>query len=308
MRTADMRFAPIALFVYNRPQHTRRLLDSLLQNREAAESELYIFSDAPNSAAVVAKVSEVRHIIGRCDGFSRVHLVERKHNLGLAGSIVDGVSRLCNAQGRAIVLEDDLVVSRFFLRYVNDALDLYAGDERVISIGCYTYPVGRPLPETFFLRVPDCWGWGVWQRSWKLYEADGMKLLTEIRRRGLERGFDFGGTYPFTRMLEDQIAGRNSSWAVRWYATAFLREMLTLYPGHSVTRNAGMDASGVHSGHTKIYDVPLATTPVTVQRIALEEDQAARQAVTQFFAQTMRPNPLATWAGRVVRSIRSRIL
>lgn len=289
--------APIALFTYNRPRHTARVVESLLRNREAAQSELHVFCDAARSPLDDARVQAVRQYVRALRGFRSVQVVERERNFGLAGSIVDGVTALCARHGRAIVLEDDIEVSAFFLRYVNEALDRYAADERVMSIGCYAFPLAGRLPETFFLRLPDCWGWGVWKRSWDHYEADGAALLGEIRRRGLEREFDLDGSYGYSRMLEDQVAGRNDSWAVRWYAKVFLRGGLTLYPGRSVTRNIGMDGSGVHNDTTHAYDVDLQDRPVRLEEIPVAEDLAARAEIAAFFRRARRPRWLAWTSG-----------
>jgi hypothetical protein len=278
--------APIALFTYNRPSHTARVLESLLRNPEAAASDLHIFSDAAKEPGAAQAVSAVRSRIRAIRGFRSVSIIEREQNLGLAGSIVDGVTRLCASHGRAIVLEDDIVVSSFFLRYMNEALERYSDDDRVISIGGYMFPLAEPLPETFFLRIPDCWGWATWKRGWQHYEPDGAALLAEIRNRRLTRQFDFEGSYRYTRMLEDQIAGRNDSWAVRWYAKAFLLGRLTLYPGRSVTRNIGNDGSGVHSGTTAIYETSVADSPIELRDVPVEEHRSARAQIASFHRRT----------------------
>jgi hypothetical protein len=127
--------APIALFTYSRPAHAAHVVKSLLRNREAADSELFVFSDAAKTPDDAASVAAVRKLIASVQGFRRIELIERDRNLGLAGSIVEGVTRLCASHGRAIVVEDDIVVSPFFLRYMNEALERYSGDDRVISIG-----------------------------------------------------------------------------------------------------------------------------------------------------------------------------
>ena len=38
--------SPILLFVYNRPDHVRRCVEALQKNQLAADSELFIYSDA----------------------------------------------------------------------------------------------------------------------------------------------------------------------------------------------------------------------------------------------------------------------
>ena len=295
-----MSFAPVALFAYNRPQHLERVLASLRANPEAAETVLYAFSDAARTEADAPRVREVREILAAIRGFAKVELVLRERNFGLSGSIVDGVTRLCTAHGQAIVVEDDIEVAPVFLRYMNEALARYRDDARVLAIGGYMFPVREALPETFFFAVPDCWGWATWQRAWDLFEPDGAALLAEIRRRGLEREFDLGGAYPYTRMLEDQAAGRVDSWAVRWYARAFLLGGLTLYPGRSVTRNIGMDGSGVNNPATSVYEVSLPGKPVHVAEVPVSEDRQARESIAAFLRGAQ------GWRGRLRQWISAR--
>lgn len=274
--------APVVLFTFNRPRHTALALNALRANPEARHIRLIVFSDGPRNEKDLDAIGEVRRLISATQGFRDVILVERERNFGLSGSIIQGVSEVCTTYGSAIVLEDDIVVSPYFLNYVNNALQLYEEEERVISIGCYTFPVFERLPETFFLNLPDCWGWAVWKRAWDLFEPDGAKLLAQIRVQGLEERFDLEGAYPYTNMLAKQVGGQNDSWAIRWYAKAFLLNKLTLYPGRSVTRNIGMDDSGVHSGRSSQYEVEVAREPIRVRPAAVEEHPQARAAFSAF--------------------------
>jgi len=278
-----MNLAPIALFVYNRPQHTRRTVEALLNNAEAAQTALYVFSDGPRNEAARESVAEVRSYIRSIAGFKSVAITEREINFGLARSIIDGVTKVCEQYGRVIVVEDDLVTSPFFLAYMNEALDLYEHEEKVISIHGYVYPLKGTLPETFFIKGADCWGWATWKRGWELFEPDGSALLQELTQRRLTRCFDFDGTYPYINMLKSQIKGKNNSWAVRWYASAFLKDRLTLYPGRSLVRNIGHDSSGRHSSTTNAFAGAIADSRVAVERIAIEENVEARQRIAEFF-------------------------
>lgn len=285
-----MTYAPVALFVYNRPVHTKNLVDSLLKNKEAEESDLIIISDAPKHSGVTG-VSEVRQYIKNISCFKSVTIIERSENYGLAKNIIEGVTGLLNEHERLIVLEDDLVVSPYFLAYMNDALNLYADDEKVGSIHGYVYPVKAALPETFFLRGGDCWGWATWKRAWNFFEPDGRKLLSEIKRNGLIRAFDLNNAYPYYRMLQKQVMGKNSSWAVRWHASLFLREMLTLYPGTSFVNNQGADDSGTHLKNTNVFDVSVAQSYNGIRKIEITESETGRNSFTDFFF-SIHSNPL----------------
>lgn len=280
-----MTYAPVALFVYNRPDHTRRTIDALRQNKLANDTELTIFSDAPKSEAQADAVREVRKYVREVEGFKSVTIVKRETNLGLARSIIDGVTTIVNKYGRIIVLEDDMVTSPYFLTYMNEALEKYADDERVASIHGYVYPVEQPLPEAFFLHGADCWGWATWSRGWDCFNSDGQFLLDELKRRKLDRAFDFNRTYLFSKMLEGQIKGENDSWAVRWHASVFLADKLTLYPGRSLVHNIGNDNSGTHCGVTDYMDVHLSSTPINLNNLNCVPSQEGRQAFEDFFRQ-----------------------
>ena len=277
------KLAPIALFVYNRPDHARRTIEALRANILANESDLIVFSDAPKPETQVEKVVEVRQYIRQIVGFRSVTIVERESNFGLARSIVDGVTTTLKKYGRIIVLEDDMVTSPYFLTYMNEALEKYAEDDRVVSIHGYVYPVDQPLPETFFLPGADCWGWATWSRGWACFNTDGQFLLDELKRRKLIRSFDFNGAYPFSKMLEGQIKGTNDSWAVRWYASAFLANKLTLYPGRSLVHNIGNDSSVTHCGESADLDAQLSKTPINLSNADIESSQEGRQAFEDFF-------------------------
>jgi len=278
-----MTLAPIALFVYNRPWHTQQIIEALQKNKLAAESELFIFSDAPKNNEAQMGVKEVREYIKTVKGFNQVAIIERTENLGLAKSIITGVSEIVNKFGKIIALEDDLITSPYFLKYMNESLEFYQNEERVISITGYIYPIRAKLPEIFFIKGADCWGWATWKRGWDLFKEDGLKLLTEIKERKLEKAFNFNGSYNYTQMLKDQIAGKNDSWAVRWYASAFLENKLTLYPCRSLVYNIGNDSSGIHCGETDIFNTEVASSPVMIKRIPIEENRCALQEIEKFF-------------------------
>lgn len=298
--------APVALFVYNRPWHTRQTVEALLANAEAADTDLYIFSDAAKNEQADMAVSEVRSYIHGITGFISVHIIEREANFGLAKSIIEGVSLICKQHGQVIVLEDDMVTSPYFLKFMNDGLEFYENDERVISISGYVYPIKKSLPETFFLRGADCWGWATWKRGWELFEQDGQYLLEELTRKKLADKFDFDNSYPYMKMLRAQIAGKNNSWAIRWYASAFLKNKLTLYPGKSLVRNIGMDDSGTHCSSAVAHEVDLARALVRVGTVPVEESTSARQAFVAFHLKS-RTNVFAKAYRRLAAAVQRRV-
>ena len=295
-----MNCIPIALFVYKRPWHTSQTIQALRQNDLAQDSDLIIYADAPKEPETIPAVREVRKYLQTIDGFRSVTIIQREKNFGLAGSIISGVTELLNRFGSIIVLEDDLVTSPWFLRYMNEALALYENDERVASIHGYLYPLPQRLTAPFFIRGADCWGWGTWRRAWSCFDHDGAGLLRELNNRGLAELFDFGGTYPYTEMLEDQVRGANDSWAIRWNASAFLKGMLTLYPPASLVRNIGLDSSGTHCTEEDHHETILAAAPVEVTRIPLTESRRALRLFRKYF-RSLQPRRIDRIKGRYWR-------
>ena len=170
--------------------------------------------------------------------------------MGLAKSIITGVSEIIARYGRVIVLEDDIVPSIGFLKYMNEALDLYENEDKVGCIHAWNYNLisNEFKNSTFFLRGADCWGWATWKRAWKFYNPNGTYLLDYIKNNNLSYNFNRRDTIDFVKMLKDQILNKNDSWAVRWHASLFIRNMYCLHPVKSMIINIGFDSSGVHNG------------------------------------------------------------
>lgn len=279
--------APIALFAFNRPSHLSETLAALAECPEAGKSELTIFCDGPRSDEDCSSVRQVRtvaHSWATKDAFRQVVVVERSENLGLAQSVINGVSQILSESDTIIVLEDDLVVSPDFLRYMNDALYLYRDESAVISIHGFTMNVDVALPSTFFLRGADCWGWATWRRGWDIFETDGQLLLDRLDTSEEADAFDFGGAYPYRDMLKRQIDGTVNSWAVRWYAAAFLAGKLTLYPGRSLVRNIGQEGSGTHSVARSSHAVEADRINFPLTKVELVESAEARSAFERALA------------------------
>lgn len=278
-----MIYAPIVLFTYDRLDHTRRTIDALLKNHSVQNHDLIIFSDAPSSPNRAQKVNDVRKYLSTISGFRSITIKNRLINFGLAKSIIEGVTSVLVEFDRVIVLEDDLVTSPYFLTFMNDSLQKYANDDRVISVHGYVYPVKESLPEAFFLRGADCWGWATWRRGWNLFNIDGKSMLNELNTLKLTSQFNFNNSYLYSKMLQDQIQKRNDSWAILWYASAFLANKLTLYPGVSLVLNIGNDNSGTHCEASDSHDVILSKTPIDLSKVVVCESDTSRKAFENFF-------------------------
>lgn len=282
-----MKLSPVLLYVYNRPQHLRRCVESLLDNELAKESEVFIFSDAAKDVEDAEAVSQVRQYIHSLSGFGKIHITERDENWGLARSIIDGVTTVISEYGRVIVVEDDLVVAPYFLQFMNDALEMYKDEERVGHIQACDFTNDTSLPDTFLIKWTGSWGWATWDRAWKHFNPDGKELLWNLEAGHLTRQFDFNGRYGFTRMLRRQIEGKNNSWAIRWNASLFLMDMLSLNVGKSLVQNTGFDGSGTNCGGGGLYASTLYEQPLPVEKISpIEENLEARAAYERYYKRT----------------------
>lgn len=279
--------APILLFVFNRPDHTKSTLEALRNNTLASQSILYIYADAARNEADRDAVEKVREIIHNIEGFKQIEIIERKENWGLARNIIDGVTTQVNRYGKVIVLEDDLIVAPYFLTFMNEALETYKDEPKVGHIQACDFTQDPALPDTFLIKWTGSWGWATWDRAWKHFNPDGKALLQELKARKLTHTFDFNGKYGFTRMLRRQIEGKNNSWAIRWNASLFLKDILSLNVGRSLVQNEGFDGSGTNCGGGGLYASNLHLTELPVIRITpIEENEEARQAFVQYYART----------------------
>ncbi|XDD41526.1 methyltransferase, TIGR04325 family [Leptospira sp. WS60.C2] len=288
-----MKYAPIVIFVYNRPEHTKRVVDSLLSNKEASQSDLIIYSDAPKNKEHLENVVKVRSYLKEISGFQSIQIVEREMNFGLAKSIINGVTEVVSKYGTVIVLEDDILVSPYFLQFMNKGLETYQKEEKVASIHSYNFPMNTAdLEDTYFIRGADCWGWATWQRAWKFFEPDGKKLRDELLKNNLVRDFDYEHTFPFFQMLQNQIDGKNNSWAIRWHASIFLQNKLTLYPRESLVLNIGLDNSGTHCDDNDHWSKEFSYMKDHELPSSIQENKLARKRMIEYFQSiSLQPNP-----------------
>lgn len=242
------RLAPIALFVYNRPEHTRKTVESLKANDLASQSDLVVFSDGPKNEAAPQNVQAVRQYISGIDGFRSVSIIEREVNLGLAASVIAGVSQLCLEYGRIIVVEDDLLTSSDFLTFMNIALDRYQDEIRVFSVSGFNFavaPKSEYSHDAFFSYRSSSWGWGTWKdrwekADWNVSDYPSFRIDQDGRRLFNRGGQDLSG------MLDLNMAGKLDSWAIRWAYAHYKQNSLALLSTHSRVYNIGFDGSGVH--------------------------------------------------------------
>jgi hypothetical protein len=258
-RKINKMLAPIVLFTYRRTGTLVQTIHALRQNELAEQSDLFVFSDGGKNASEWETVNFIRDYCKRLEGFKSIKVIPSEHNLGLATSIIGGVNWVLSQYSKVIVVEDDLITSPYFLRYMNESLDFYEDDDRVICVSGYVYPI-KGLPETFFVKGADCLGWGTWKRGWELFDYRSQYLCDAIIE--YRREFDFNNSYPYYRMLKKKADGKLDSWAILWYASAFLADKYTLYPRQSLVRHIGNDSFATHRQKGNWLHVELTDKPI----------------------------------------------
>lgn len=248
----ELNLSPIVLFVYNRLDHTKQTVEALQKNELANESELFIYSDSAKNESALEKVNEVRKYIKTINGFKKVKIIEREKNWGLANSIIDGVTKIVNEYGKIIVLEDDLVTSPYFLKFMNEALEVYKDEKNVYSITGYSFTDDiENIDSSYFLSLTSSWSWATWSNKWEKFKRDKKDLENIIKGSNKEKKlFNFDNSYDYINMAKLQLDEKINSWAIYWYLFVFKQNGLTLYPHKKLVKNIGFDGSGIHCSAT----------------------------------------------------------
>ena len=284
--------APIVLFVYNRPGHTRKTLESLMANDLAEMSQLIIYADGPKENASIeqcAKMDEVRKLIFEKKWCKEVKVVESNKNKGIACSVIDAVTEVVNRYGKIIVLEDDLVLSKGFLKFMNNALTIYEHEEKVMHITGYLFPFKTKFSETFFLRGgTNPWSWGTWKRAWGKYNDNAQLLYNSIVERPEKIFFfNFLNTIDYVDMLKKDIKkNKDRNWDIRWYASVFLNDGYGLWPGKSLVQNIGHDGTGVHCNSSRDFFHSGLAGYINVESQSVIHNEKAFNKIARFYKKT----------------------
>ncbi len=286
--------APIALFAYNRPLHLQKNIESLILNELAKESEIFIFSDAPpkNDQISTQKITEIRDYLQKLkekEGtyFKKIHLIFQQENQGLAQSIITGVSQILEKFPHVIVMEDDLVCSVDFLKFMNDCLEKYAFHEHIFSISGYRFPFNMPSDfkqDAFLLPRASSWGWATWADRWQKADWEVTNFKDFWENGNQKKVFNQGGE-DLSLMLYKQQKGLIHSWAIRWCFTLFRNHAFCVYPYHSKIQNTGHDNSGTNSANTAKYNTKFVQANYT-----LPENPIVNTNVTQRLSRFFRPS------------------
>ncbi|MHB8206952.1 hypothetical protein [Mucilaginibacter sp.] len=243
----DNDLAPVILFIYNRPHHAKKTLAALSQNLLADKSVLYVFADGPKENATdedLSLIMQAREVVSEKQWCKEVILVAREKNMNLEDNIIDGITSVINKYGKAIMLDDDLISSPYFLQYCNEGLQVYQNNKQIFSINSYMFPIDFETgPETFLCPVAtSSTGWATWADRWNLFE-NSPAYINEIDADSfLQNRFNVG------LMNKMYMLKHMHTWDIRWYYTAFIRNGLGVFTTKSLIFNIGFDGSGTHKG------------------------------------------------------------
>lgn len=298
--------APIVLFVYNRPWHTQQTIEALQKNELTSQTELFIYSDEANNDGARENVDEVRAYLDKIDGFKKVTVIKRDKNWGSADSIIDGVTKIINEYGKIIVLEDDLVTSPYFLKFMNDALDFYADEQKVWHISGWNYPINTDdLDDVFLCRLMHCWGWATWRENWRHFEKNIDKTIDEFSKDDIKR-FNLEGIEDFWSQVILNKKGKINTWAIFWYAAIFKQNGLCLNPSQSFVENIGHDGSGVHCGELDNYKGSVSKKKNVNFIKMLNENKMAFERIQRFYKKSKK-SLFNKIIGKVLKSIGIRV-
>jgi hypothetical protein len=279
-----MNLAPIILFTYNRLWHTEQTIKALQNNYLADKSNLIIYSDGPKLGEE-NNVNKVRDYIENVKGFKSVRIIKNEFNNGLAESIIKGVTEIISQYKKVIVLEDDLITSPYFLKYMNEALDFYQDKNKIWHISGWNYPIETDgLGDVFSWRVMNCWGWATWADRWIYFEKDVAKTMHSFSREDIKK-LNLDGAENFWKQIIDNKKGKINTWAIFWYVTIFKKNGLCINPTHTYVQNIGLDGSGSHCGSNDFFNIKqlnqLSHSNFNVNY--LEENIEALQRVITFY-------------------------
>jgi hypothetical protein len=248
--------APIVLFVYNRPWHTQQTVKALQKNKLASESELFIYSDDAKNEDARVSVDEVRKYIDNITGFKKITVIKRDKNWGLANSIIDGVTQIVNEYGRIIVLEDDLVTSPYFLKFMNEALEYYENENRVFTVSGYSNIdiISNYKENIYFSHISSSWGWATWSDRWNSINWDIKSYLPILKNKDLLKSLEKKVGNTRISMLKMQVEGKINSWAVRRLFAQIIQNKTTVFPFATLVSNIGHDGSGIHCSNDINFD------------------------------------------------------
>lgn len=256
--TADY-LTPIIVFAFNRVDTLQNTIESLKKNKEAKDSELFIFVDGPrlNKEGEKEQVLAVQEYVKTITGFKNINYTFSERNKGLAQSIIEGTTTIIKQYKKVIVVEDDLYVSPCFLTYMNTMLNIYKDDQRIFQISGYGLKIKVPKDYVYDIYMHNrahSWTWGTWEDRWNSVDWDVKDYQELLQNKSRQKGFNRGGSDLF-KMLKDYMEGKNNSWYIRFTYSMFSQGKYGICPIRSLVINDGFRAQATHCNTYNRYTV-----------------------------------------------------
>lgn len=240
---------PILISVYDRLEHFKSCIESLQNNAISNNTIIYIASDAAKDNHSKEKIQNVRKYIKTISGFKEVILLDWDENKGQSRSIKDARDLIFQKYDGYIFLEDDNVVSPYFLDYMNYNLNYWKDDRRILYVCGYMYPINFTSNyDSVFLKEYNAWGVGVWKNKFiDVHLLDSDFFMNNPENLKLMKMFSNTSYYI---LMSDLFYQKNYADGRRAF-TLIYKDAYSIFPRKSLVKNIGQDGSGLHSGTNK---------------------------------------------------------
>lgn len=299
---------PVALVIFNRPQHTARVFARI---RAARPQRLFIIADGPRAErpGEVERVAAARAVTEAVDWPCDVTRLYADDNMGCRRRVSSGFSAVFAAVETAITLEDDGIPEPSFFRFCQELLARYHDDERIMVIAGANFQFGRQRGDAsyYFSRYNHSVAWASWRRAWQHYDQE-MSLWPQLRDGGwlYDMLGDRAAVRFWTNFFDTAYAERVDSWAIRWTLACWLQSGLTILPNHNLISNIGFGAGATH---TTLYTpfAEMATRPLAFP--LRHPPFVLRDARADAFTQRTLYAPTLGWRvrNRIIRELRGRL-
>lgn len=257
--------APVAFFIFNRPDTTAQVFEII---RQARPVKLLVVADGPRPTHLTdaEKCAETRAIIKKVDWDCEVMTNFSGSNLGCKTRMSTGLDWVFNIVEEAIILEHDTLPHPSFFQYCQELLTHYRDDERIMTISGCNFQFGnrRTNYSYYFSRCFHCWGWATWRRAWQHYDV-AMSLWPELSQGWLTSilGQDLGLTY-WQKVFELTYQGCINTWDYQWVFNCWSQNGLCILPNVNLVSNIGFGADGTHTMNTASRVANMQTETIKV--------------------------------------------
>jgi hypothetical protein len=240
---------PVAIFTFNRPDFTRRVLDEI---KRYGPPVIYLIQDGPRmgNAKDAENCSKVRDILESVDWTPKIHKVYADENLGLLESFERGLRHVFTNSEDCIILEDDCLPSQAFFRFVSHGLNEFRHDKTIGMIHGYSdLPPSHLDLKGYPSRAPKVWGWASWADRWAGFSAEKSEFehtsIKESSHIMSGQGFTFLESIRWRRNLNRAV--KIDTWDYQWVFHILQRFGYSIAPNQNLILNLGFGADSSHT-------------------------------------------------------------